>query len=72
MSTRLHELLSFFNPDLPLEWYTRLLSELKGRYGIHLHCFSPTEVYGMAKTFKMGYGEVLEEETLVVGEARGG
>jgi cyclic dehypoxanthinyl futalosine synthase len=49
------------NPDLPLEWYTRLLSELKGRYGIHLHCFSPTEVYGMSKTFKMGYDEVLRE-----------
>lgn len=48
------------HPDLPLDWYTRLLSELKSRYGIHLHCFSPTEVYGMAKTFGMSYSEVIK------------
>ena len=29
------------HPDLPLEYYTGLLRELKARYGIHLHCFSP-------------------------------
>lgn len=49
------------NPDLPLEWYTKLLSELKQRYGIHLHCFSPTEIYGMSKTFGMNYGQVVRE-----------
>jgi len=49
------------NPELPLEWYTKLLSELKQRYGIHLHCFSPTEVYGMSKTFGMSYEQVLRE-----------
>lgn len=48
------------HPDLPLEWYTQLLSELKSRYGIHLHCFSPTEVYGMAKTFGMSYADVIK------------
>lgn len=48
------------NPDLPLEWYTTLLGELKQRYGIHLHCFSPTEIYGMAKTFGMSYTEVIK------------
>lgn len=48
------------HPDLPLEWYTKLLSELKSRYGIHLHCFSPTEVYGMAKTFGMSYADVIK------------
>ena len=49
------------HPDLPMEYYTKLLSELKSRYGIHLHCFSPTEVYGMSKTFGMTYEEVLKE-----------
>ena len=49
------------NPDLALEWYTKLLSELKSRYGIHLHCFSPTEIYGMSKTFGMSYQEVIRE-----------
>ncbi|MBX3277902.1 MAG: dehypoxanthine futalosine cyclase [Acidobacteria bacterium] len=49
------------HPDLPLDYYTGLLSELKKRYGIHLHCFSPTEIYGMAKTFGMTYETVLKE-----------
>src|SRR6188768_3349840 len=37
------------HPDLPLDYYTGLLRELKSRYGIHLHCFSPTEIYGLSK-----------------------
>jgi cyclic dehypoxanthinyl futalosine synthase len=49
------------NPELSLDWYKNLLRELKTRYGIHLHCFSPTEVYGMAKTFGMSYAEVIAE-----------
>ncbi len=49
------------HPDLPLDWYTGLLSQLKQRYGIHLHCFSPTEIYGMAKTFGLTYEQVLRE-----------
>ena len=49
------------HPDLPLEWYTSLLRELKQRYGIHLHCFSPTEIYGMSKTFGMSYEAVIRE-----------
>ena len=48
------------HPDLPLTYYTGLLSELKQRYGIHLHCFSPTEIYGMAKTFQMSNTAVLQ------------
>ncbi len=49
------------HPDLPMDWYTGLLSQLKARYGIHLHCFSPTEIYGMAKTFGMSYEQVIRE-----------
>ena len=49
------------HPDLPLEWYTTLLNELKQRYGIHLHCFSPTEIYGMSKTFGLTSEEVIRE-----------
>ncbi|HKQ72478.1 MAG TPA: cyclic dehypoxanthinyl futalosine synthase [Blastocatellia bacterium] len=49
------------HPDLPMEWYTGLLSQLKKRYGIHLHCFSPTEIYGMSKTFGMSYERVIRE-----------
>jgi cyclic dehypoxanthinyl futalosine synthase len=47
------------HPDLALEWYTRLLMELKSRYGIHLHCFSPTEVYGLCEVSGLGTREVL-------------
>lgn len=49
------------HPDLPLSWYKDLLRELKTRYGIHLHCFSPTEIYGMSKTFGMSYANVIAE-----------
>lgn len=49
------------HPDLPLDYYTNLLRALKTRYGIHLHCFSPTEIYGMSKTFGMSYEEVIRE-----------
>ncbi|MGH9755544.1 MAG: cyclic dehypoxanthinyl futalosine synthase [Blastocatellia bacterium] len=49
------------HPDLPMDWYTGLLSQLKRRYGIHLHCFSPTEIYGMSKTFGMSYEQVVRE-----------
>jgi len=49
------------HPDLPMDYYTNLLRELKQRYGIHLHCFSPTEIYGMSKTFGMTYEEVIHE-----------
>src|SRR5215510_1068163 len=49
------------HPDLPFDYYTGLLRELKNRYGIHLHCFSPTEVYGMSKTFGRSYLDILRE-----------
>jgi cyclic dehypoxanthinyl futalosine synthase len=49
------------HPDLPLDYYTGLLRQLKQRYGIHLHCFSPTEIYGMSKTFGMTYERVIRE-----------
>jgi cyclic dehypoxanthinyl futalosine synthase len=48
------------HPDLPLTWYTGLLRELKRRYRVHLHCFSPTEVHGMAEVSGRPYREVLE------------
>jgi cyclic dehypoxanthinyl futalosine synthase len=49
------------HPELPFDYYTGLLRELKDRYGIHLHCFSPTEVYGMSKTFGISYTAILRE-----------
>lgn len=49
------------HPDLPLDYYTGLLRELKTRYGIHLHCFSPTEIYGLSKVTGLSYEAVLRE-----------
>ena len=47
------------HPDLPLEWYTDLLRELKQRYSIHLHCFSPTEIFGLCEVTGRSTREVL-------------
>lgn len=49
------------HPDLPLDYYTGLLSELKSRYGIHLHCFSPPEIDNLAKITGLGVEGVLKE-----------
>jgi len=47
------------HPELPLEWYEELLSQLKRRYGIHLHCFSPPEIYAFSQIFHLSIEEVL-------------
>jgi cyclic dehypoxanthinyl futalosine synthase len=49
------------HPDLPLDYYTGLLSELKSRYNIHLHCFSPPEIDHLAKITGLGVEGVLKE-----------
>jgi cyclic dehypoxanthinyl futalosine synthase len=47
------------HPDLPLEWYTELLRQLKRRFPIHLHCFSPTEIHGLCEITGLEAREVL-------------
>jgi cyclic dehypoxanthinyl futalosine synthase len=47
------------HPDLPFEYYEDLFRELKSRYGIHLHCFSPPEIDNFAKIYKMSVEQVL-------------
>lgn len=49
------------HPDLPLDYYTGLLRELKSRYKIHLHCFSPPEINNFAKIYSMSVEQVLTE-----------
>ncbi len=49
------------HPDLPLAWYTTLLQQLKSRYTIHLHCFSPTEIHGLSEITGLSAREVLLE-----------
>ena len=47
------------HPDLQLDWYTDLFSELKSRYGIHLHCLSPTEILGLQEVSGLSTREIL-------------
>jgi cyclic dehypoxanthinyl futalosine synthase len=47
------------HPDLPLEYYEGLLRELKHKYGIHLHCFSPPEIDNFSKIYGLSVKEVL-------------
>lgn len=47
------------HPDLQLDWYTTLFRELKSRYGIHLHCLSPTEILGLEEVSGLSAREIL-------------
>ena len=48
------------NPDLPLSWYTELLSRLNEKHPkIHLDCFSPIEIEGIAEICGISTREVL-------------
>ena len=48
------------NPDLPFKWYTDLIAHLcKQHPTIHLDCFSPIEIEGIAEVSEMTTLEVL-------------
>jgi len=49
------------HPDLPLEWYEDLLGWIKSEFRIHIHGFSPPEIYFFTKLFKMSYREVISK-----------
>ncbi|MBP3949728.1 cyclic dehypoxanthinyl futalosine synthase [Bacillus suaedae] len=49
------------NPDLPLSYYTDLLREIKERYNIWMHSFSPAEVWKIAEVSNLSVEEVLRE-----------
>ncbi|MDP6871657.1 MAG: CofH family radical SAM protein [Candidatus Thalassarchaeaceae archaeon] len=49
------------NPDLPLSWYTSLLSELRSRHPtIELDCFSPIEIEGISDVCGQSTSTVLQ------------
>lgn len=47
------------HPGLPLSYYEDLLQQLKRRYGIYLHCFSPPEIYYLAELYDISVEELL-------------
>jgi cyclic dehypoxanthinyl futalosine synthase len=49
------------NPDLPLEWYQNMLSEIKNNFPhIHIHGFSPEEIFYFSSLYDKTVIEILE------------
>ena len=48
------------HPELGIEFYERLLTDLKERHGIHLHAFSPPEIVHFAGVSRLSIRQVLE------------
>ncbi|MBB5172706.1 cyclic dehypoxanthinyl futalosine synthase [Texcoconibacillus texcoconensis] len=49
------------HPDLPLSYYTNLLKEIKKRFDITMHSFSPAEIWKMVEVSGLSLEEVLTE-----------
>ncbi|MFH1097200.1 MAG: cyclic dehypoxanthinyl futalosine synthase [Candidatus Desantisbacteria bacterium] len=47
------------NPELSLDYYCNLLSEIKKRFAVWLHSLSPTEIYCLSKTSRLSIRDVL-------------
>ena len=47
------------NVELPLEYYTTMLSHIKKKYGIHIHAFSAPEIHVIARLSKLSYEDTL-------------
>lgn len=48
------------HPDLKISYYEDLLSSIRERYQIHLHCFSPPEIVVLARLSKISLREALQ------------
>ena len=50
------------NPDLPMDWYTSLISQLRERHPtVDLDCFSPIEIEGIAEVCQTSTKDVLQQ-----------
>ncbi len=47
------------HPDLKIEWYEDLMSSIKERYKIHLHCFSAPEITNIAEVSGISLHETI-------------
>ncbi len=47
------------HPDLKIEWYEDLLSSIKRRFRIHLHCFSAPEILNIAEVSALSIRDAL-------------
>ena len=48
------------HPNLRIEWYEDLFSDIKSRYPIHLHALSPSEIQHIANVSRIGLDETME------------
>lgn len=48
------------HPNLRIEWYEDLFSDITRRYPIHLHALSPSEILHIAHYSKLDVGEVVD------------
>jgi cyclic dehypoxanthinyl futalosine synthase len=48
------------HPDLKIDYYEKLLSGIKERFKIHLHCFSPSEILNIARVSKLTVAETFQ------------
>jgi len=49
------------HPDLTLPDYCRIVEEIKSNFNVHIHAFSPMEIYHVARNSGMSEEEVLKE-----------
>jgi cyclic dehypoxanthinyl futalosine synthase len=49
------------HPNLKLDWYQEMLADIKARYRVHIHGFSPSEIHHFTKVFKLSTREVIRE-----------
>jgi cyclic dehypoxanthinyl futalosine synthase len=49
------------NPNLPFSYYTQLLREIKKRFDIHMHSFSPAEILKMKEVSGLPLEEVIRQ-----------
>jgi len=47
------------HPNLRIEWYEDLFSDIKSRYPIHLHALSPSEILHVSKISKLDLDETM-------------
>lgn len=48
------------HPDHPLDFYEELLKEIKARFDIHIHAFSPPEIIHIANISNISIGDVIK------------
>jgi cyclic dehypoxanthinyl futalosine synthase len=48
------------HPDLKIDYYEKLLTGIKERFKIHLHCFSPSEILNIARVSKLTVAETFQ------------